>query len=185
MSSGIFTLVLLNLALMGLLPRIFFRSDGRFNLMWWLTAAPFFLVSALVCLYFLHVLSLPWDPGFPAAREALAALLCALSLGLMCFTLGTHRRRLSLWHQSNDAPEEIVTYGAYKRIRHPFYASFILAMIATVVLCPSPWTATLTLYSVLMLNYTAAGEERKLSASAFGDKYRVYMTQSGRFLPKF
>ena len=185
MSAGIFALIILNLTLMGLLPRIFFRQDGSFNLMWWLTAAPFFLVSAVVALFYFQVLALPWGAAFQAVREMLAAAFSATSIGLMSFTLGTHRRRLSLWHQNNDAPEEIVTYGAYKRIRHPFYTSFMLAMVSTVLLCPSIWTLALSLYSILMLNHTAAGEERKLSASAFGETYRTYIGQTGRFLPKF
>lgn len=185
MSTGIYTLLILNLALMGLLPRIFFRSDGRFNLMWWLTAAPFFLAALLASLYYFKVMSLMIDPAYEAALEAGSAVFSVLSIGLMCYTLGTHRRRLSLWHQANDAPEEIVTYGAYKYIRHPFYASFILASLATVVLCPSIWSAALAIYGWMILNYTAAREERNLSVSAFGEKYRAYIVQSGRFFPKF
>jgi protein-S-isoprenylcysteine O-methyltransferase Ste14 len=36
-----------------------------------------------------------------------------------------------------------------------------------------------------MLNYTAAREERRLLASAFGEQYRAYVFRSGRFLPSF
>ena len=39
-------LILLNLLYIGLLPRIFFRKNGRFNLMWWATAAPFLACTA-------------------------------------------------------------------------------------------------------------------------------------------
>lgn len=185
MSTGIYTLLMLNLALMGLLPRIFFRSDGRFNLMWWLTAAPFFIDGFLVTLYQFKFLTLMIDPVYQPILEGVSAILSVLSIGLMCYTLGTHRRRLSLWHQANDAPEEIVTYGAYKYIRHPFYASFIVASLATVVLCPSIWTVAVAIYGWGILNYTAAREERKLSLSAFGEKYREYIGHSGRFFPKF
>jgi protein-S-isoprenylcysteine O-methyltransferase Ste14 len=177
---------MLNLSFMGLLPRIFFRGDGKFNLMWWLTSAPFFLSALLASLYYFKFLVLmPEVAVFQVVLEGVSAALSVVSISLMCYTLGTHRRPLALWHQNNDAPVEIVTYGAYKYIRHPFYSSFILAALATLVLCPSIWSALLVLYGLLILNYTAAREERNLSASAFGEKYRAYMTQSGRFIPKF
>lgn len=186
MSAGIYTLLMLNLSFMGLLPRIFFRGDGKFNLMWWLTSGPFFLAALLVSLFYFKVLFLMDVFGpFQLTMEAVCAVLSVASISLMCYTLGTHRRPLALWHQKNDAPVEIVTYGAYKYIRHPFYSSFILALLATTVLCPSTWSAALTVYGFLILNFTAAKEERKLSASAFGEQYRTYIGQSGRFIPKF
>lgn len=186
MSAGIYTLLMLNLSFMGLLPRIFFRTDGKFNLMWWLTSAPFFLSALLASLFYFKFLGLmPIFDNVEIALEALSAIFSVASISLMSYTLGTHRRRLALWHQTNDAPEEIVTYGAYKYIRHPFYSSFILASLATVALCPSIWSIALMIYISLMLNFTAAREEKKLSASIFGDKYRAYITQSGRFIPKF
>lgn len=185
MSTGIYTLLMLNLSFMGLLPRIFFKSDGSFNLMWWLTSAPFFLAAVLVSLNYFGMMESMVNPIYSRALEVVSATLSVVSIALMSYTIGTHRRRLALWHQNNDAPEEIVTYGAYKYIRHPFYASFILALFATLVLCPSRWSLGLAVYGLLILNYTAAREERKLAGSVFGDKYRAYIAQSGRFFPKF
>lgn len=185
MSTGIYTLIMLNLTFMGLLPRIFFRGDGKLNLMWWLTSAPFFLATLLVSFNYFGMMTPMADVLYQRVLEAICAALCVLSVALMSYTLGTHRRRLSLWHQTNDAPEEIVTYGAYKHIRHPFYASFLLVLMATVVLCPGVWSGALLFYGWSILNYTAAREERNLSRSVFGDKYREYIGRSGRFIPKF
>ena len=52
MNHAIFLIQALNLMFIGALPRLFFRRDGQFYLMWWLTALPFgvagaFLVMAL------------------------------------------------------------------------------------------------------------------------------------------
>lgn len=184
MSIGTYTLLILNLSFMGLLPRIFFRSDGRFNLMWWLTSAPFFLAAVLISLEYFGVMPSLVDPVFHPVLEAASVVLSVASVSLMCYTLGTHRRPLALWHQTNDAPQEIVTYGAYKHIRHPFYASFLLVLGATIVLCPSLWSVVLGIYGLSILNYTAAREERRLASSVFGDRYREYMRQSGRFFPR-
>jgi|SRR5882724_2120346 len=185
MSNATFILLALNLGYIGLLPRIFFRRDGRLNLKWWLTAGPFFLCLVLVVLQYLGVLR-PWwyGPQLFAAMEAVGVVLCAASIAFISYTLGTHRRRLSLWHQQNDAPEEIVTYGAYRYVRHPFYASFIMTFVATTLVCLSPLILAISAFGVLMLNHTAAREEQRLQESKFGEQYRDYLGRSGRFLPR-
>jgi protein-S-isoprenylcysteine O-methyltransferase Ste14 len=183
MSTSAFTLMLLNLAYIGLLPRLFFRRDGHLNLKWWATAAPFFVCTFVVTLHYIGVLQRPIGVDAAGVYEAVATSLSVASVALISLTLGTHRRRLSLWHQSNDRPDEIVTYGAYRFIRHPFYAAFILALFAAVSLCPSVWTAGTCLYGLIMLNYTAAREERMLLRSAFGAQYAAYVGRTARFLP--
>src|SRR5262249_29458029 len=112
----------------GALPRVFFRP-GRLNPSWWLTAVPFF-----VCPAFVLVSALGWAPVSPRWAgwlgpwpPAASAVLAVASLVLIAFTLGTHRVPIALWHQEGDSPRHIVTWGAYARIRHPFYASFLLA----------------------------------------------------------
>src|SRR5262245_6025818 len=109
MSMAMFLVLILNLAYIGLLPRIFFRRDGRLNVKWWLTATPFFLSGALLILQYFGQVQ-PWYArAFSHTAEGIAAVLAVASTALISYALGTHRRRLSLWHQDNDAPEEIVT----------------------------------------------------------------------------
>lgn len=185
MSTAIFVLVTMNLAYIGLLPVIFFRRDGTLNYKWWLTAAPFFLSAVFVALHYVGLMQ-PWyGTKFGAVMEATATVFSSISIALISYTLGTHRRRLSLWHQQNDSPEHIVTDGAYKYIRHPFYAAFISTLLATAALCGSPWTLVVCASGFLMLNYTAAREEKRLQESEVGEQYKGYMTHSGRFLPNW
>lgn len=167
-------LLLINLAYIGTLPRIFFRKDGRFGPMWWATAAPFFVSAAFLL-----------GAGAPAAAlfELAAVPLSAASITLISATLGAHRVPLALWHQENDAPAAIVTHGPYRRIRHPFYAAFLLALAAVLVHSPHAVTAATFAYGLAMLTATAAREERRLLASPFGAQYRAYMQRAGRFLP--
>lgn len=183
MSTGTFVLLIANFAYIGVLPFVFFRRDGKLNLMWWLTASPLFASSGLIAMSYLGLLT-PWyPPDMAFIWEGLAAFLAAVSVGLISFTLGTHNRRLALWHQDNDRPEHLVTQGAYKRIRHPFYSSFIAALVASAVVCASPWAVAISLIGVCVLNATAAREEKRLLASAFGTEYRQYLARSGRFFP--
>jgi protein-S-isoprenylcysteine O-methyltransferase Ste14 len=177
-------LTMLNFALIGLLPRIFFRGDGVLNARWWATATPFGIVP--VYLVVARILGL--DPITPTSwtrpLALVAVLLSAASIGLICLTLGTHRIRIALWHQDNDAPANIVTYGAYRWIRHPFYTSFLLAFLAAVALHPDPVTLAGLAYGIVALSLTARREERRLAASAFGAEYRQYLARTGRFLPR-
>jgi protein-S-isoprenylcysteine O-methyltransferase Ste14 len=178
-------LLLLNFLFVGALPRIFFRKGGL-QLMWWITALPLFLSPVVAVLVFLGVLQTPWPDEAARRYLSLAAVaLSACSIALIALTIGSNRVPLALWHQKDDAPQNIVTFGAYRRIRHPFYASFLLALTAAVLLAPHILTALALLYGFTILNYTAAREEARLSQSTFGEEYRQYMTRSGRFFPKW
>ena len=186
MSRASLLLSLLDLCFVALLPWIFFRRDGRLNARWFATAAPYMLGIVLVGGALAGHLE-GWKPPSEAAAiamEMLSVVLCAGSIALMAFTLGTHRIPIALWHQENDAPRHIVTWGAYSRVRHPFYASFLVALLGTFLALPHALTALALLYALVALNLTAAREERRLAASEFGEEYRKYMARTGRFLPR-
>jgi protein-S-isoprenylcysteine O-methyltransferase Ste14 len=183
-NKPVLVLIVLNFALIGLLPRIFFRHDGRLNARWWATALPFgvapgFLVAASVAGL------APLTPrSWLTALAMVSVVLSAASIGLIFLTLGTHRIPIALWHQDADAPEHIVTYGAYRWIRHPFYAAFILAFLSAAVFLPHWVTLGALAYALVALNLTARREERRLAGSAFGAQYTQYLGRTGRFVPR-
>ena len=185
MSTAI--IAILNIIFVGLLPRIFFRQDGTFNLKWILTAAPYGL-SPIFLLFNTKEIAI-WEPfvfGFNSERiilESLAMPIFALSIALIAFTIGIHRVPLALWHQENDAPKNIVTHGSYAWVRHPFYTSFIICLTGCVIICPHLSTIGSLIYAVVVLMVTARREESRLSSSEFGEEYREYMTRVGRFFP--
>ena len=185
MNEAILLLYLLNFSFVDILPIIFFKKGGRLNLMWWLTASPFILCVLFLIASYLGVI--PPATGYRTpTSKALGLLSIPLSVGslvLIAFTLGTHRRRIALWHQTNDAPEAIVTYGAYGWIRHPFYAAFLVALFGALVFCPHLGTLFTFVYGYGLLNATAAREEKRLSASQFGAANKAYMKRTGRFWP--
>ena len=179
------TLFGINLLFIGLLPKLFFRQDGSYNLMWFATAAPFGLCGVVLGLGIADVIAPLYVTGdVHTALLAVGMALSAGSIALIAYTIGTHRVPLALWHQDNDAPRSIVTYGAYKRIRHPFYTSFILCLVGATIAFPHPLTAACLVYGLLILNHTAAREERNLLQSDFGDEYRAYLGRTGRFFPR-
>jgi len=172
-------IVLLNFAYIGILPRIFFKKGGKLNGNWWLTAAPFALAVAS-----LLSACTGWYASPPSDSYAayISGCLSLMSVSLISFAIGSNRIPLSLWHQ-NDAPREVVTWGAYRFVRHPFYTAFLLAFVSTLFAAPNPLSLLAAISAYLLLNRTAAMEERRLSNSEFGAQYRDYIAQTGRFLP--
>lgn len=178
--QGLIVLII-NFAVIGLLPVLFFKRDGKFNLRWCLTAAPFVLSIASVVMSYLGYL--PLLVKVQSWMAALAVAGSTASIALIAFTLGTHRIPIALWHQENDAPQHIVTWGAYSRIRHPFYASFLVAFVSACLFSPQVLTLLCLVYGAVVLNLTAAREEKRLLHSEFGSEYGNYIKRTGRFLP--
>lgn len=173
---------MLNLLFIAALPRAFFRR-GSLNANWWLTAAPFAGAG------FALLLAVP--SAVAAGAELLPALFAVGAIALACgsialiaFTLGTHREPVSLWHQQDDTPHQLVRHGAYARVRHPFYAAFLLALMACVLAAPGPLTVVAFASAAFLLRRTAQREEARLLASGFGAEYAAYMTHTGRFTPR-
>ena len=168
------------------LARIFFLP-GRWNVAWWMNTGPF-VVGGLA----LIGVAAGWleplvDPrgGVGAAMACVSVLVAAVGLVLAGCTLGTHRRRLALWHQTDDEPEHLVTEGPYARIRHPFYTSYLVCLTGCVLAAPHPVTVAVLLVVAYRLNGTAAREERRfLRSDAFGDRYEAYVRRTGRFIPR-
>lgn len=185
-SHALLIVLVCNFVAIGLLPVLFFRRDGTYNLRWMATGAPFFVAPLVLVLGFAGVIKLAAQSYGPVllVMQDISVVLCVGSIALIAMTVGTHRVRLALWHQDNDAPSQIVTWGPYKYVRHPFYTSFLLAFIAVVLAFPHPLMLACLLYSLIALSVTARREERRLINSEFGDEYRQYMTASGRFLPR-
>jgi protein-S-isoprenylcysteine O-methyltransferase Ste14 len=186
MNTGAYVVLILNFIYISLLPVVFFKRDGSLNHMWWVTATPFILcfsaATAAMMGYLTPLGGSLADVG--VYLQMLAVVFNVASIALISFTLGTHRIPIALWHQNNDAPKGIVTWGAYGHIRHPFYASFLLYFIGGLLFLPSLFTLVALIYGFVILNLTAAREEKRLSMSEFGQEYIDYIARTGRFLPR-
>jgi protein-S-isoprenylcysteine O-methyltransferase Ste14 len=78
----------------------------------------------------------------------------------------------------------LVTTGPYRWIRHPFYASVALAVIAN-SLTAANWFLFITGGLVCMLLVIRCRKEEENLVARFGDRYRDYMHRTGRFWPRF
>ena len=77
----------------------------------------------------------------------------------------------------------LVTSGPYRWIRHPFYDSVALCILANSLVAAN-WFLFLSgsVLLVLIIIRTRTEEEKLLAR--FGDSYRAYTDRTGRFLPR-
>ena len=184
MNAHVVVLCLSGFALIGALPVLFFRR-GRLNRGWWLTAAPFVVDAALMLAALGGFVESAALPARYASTLAYAAVpLAAAAIALIGCTVGVHRVPLSLWHQDDDTPDALVTFGPYAVIRHPFYAAFILLLLAAAAALPHAGTLLMFGAGTVQLRCTALREERRLLASKHAASYVVVMTRTGRFVPR-
>ena len=80
---------------------------------------------------------------------------------------------------------ELIQTGPYAYVRHPTYAGAMAMAIGASMLFLSVVLVALAALTVILANYRARREERLLSSfEGFGESYKAYMAQTGRFLPR-
>lgn len=77
----------------------------------------------------------------------------------------------------------LVTTGPYRWVRHPFYVSFAVAIFANSLVTANWFLLVIGNVVFLFLVVRTKKEEEKL-IERFGDEYRRYMEQTGRFWPR-
>jgi protein-S-isoprenylcysteine O-methyltransferase Ste14 len=162
----------------------FFRK-AKHNLMWILSALPFVIDGGLLIRCYTRPETLPaatFTPMYEIVR-AIATVLCVVAIALYMLTLGTHRVALPGWHQPRDKPSDLVTWGPYRRIRHPFYSSYVIFFAASLLLVPSLPVLFNCIYLFWIINLTATREDKGLGVT-FGAAYEHYAAHTGRFFPR-
>jgi len=78
----------------------------------------------------------------------------------------------------------LVTTGPYRWARHPMYTALFLLGVGFLLLTAN-WAVGVPLIVALpILVAVRVGNEEALMIEQFGDEYRAYMQQTGRFLPR-
>jgi len=84
---------------------------------------------------------------------------------------------------STRADATLVTRGPYRYVRHPFYVTAALLMLAATLLSANVLIAVSGLVVIVLLVLRTPLEEQKL-IEKFGDDYRGYIATTGRFFPR-
>ncbi len=156
------------------------RQEGLFILA---TLRPVGLMFWLgVIAYMVNPARMAWSSvPLPSWLRWTGVGVCAIATALLIWTLrglGTNLTDTVVTRQAHT----LVTHGPYRWVRHPFYDSAALLVVAS-FLVVSNWFLLLTggLVLVLLVVRTRTEEEKLLAR--FGDAYRRYMERTGRFLP--
>ncbi|MEO8064795.1 MAG: isoprenylcysteine carboxylmethyltransferase family protein [Pseudomonadota bacterium] len=86
---------------------------------------------------------------------------------------------------SGFVPDELCERGPYRYLRHPVYASYLLAFLAAAVALPHPVTAAIFVVNVLLLIHAVRDEERVIAGSPLAAGYAAYRARIGMFFPRF
>jgi protein-S-isoprenylcysteine O-methyltransferase Ste14 len=119
----------------------------------------------------------------PTLFPGIALLLYLISAILFWWAVGVTRRRLAACGQG-AVSSQLVTFGPYRVIRHPFYTSYNLAWFAG--FAATGWWPLAVCAAVMAYRYEAAAreEERGFATSALAHDYEHYKRETGKYLPR-
>ena len=79
---------------------------------------------------------------------------------------------------------QLITSGPYRWVRHPMYSAFALLGLAWFLLSGNWIIAGFWLAATALVIVARLNEEERMMLRQFGDDYRIYEQQTGRFLPR-
>jgi protein-S-isoprenylcysteine O-methyltransferase Ste14 len=81
------------------------------------------------------------------------------------------------------ANHTLVTTGPYRWIRHPMYTAFYALHLATILATANLFLGLTWLAGLIVVITLRVEREEAMMVRQFGEAYRAYMAQTGRFLP--
>jgi protein-S-isoprenylcysteine O-methyltransferase Ste14 len=140
------------------------------------------LLSALVSLafYAYHIAG----TTFPL-RGVQYAGLCglALSIALLGWAFRSHRGRPGAAF-AGYLPVAVVRHGPYRMVRHPIYASYLLATLSGVAIVARAELIVIPIWMFVLYHIAARREERQILGSPLREAYLEYTSQAGMFFPR-
>ena len=131
-----------------------------------------------------------WTLDFGLWTPLLTSLTLALGLALIIAgyagTLWCYRAMGDSWRIGVNQNEKnpLITIGPYRAIRHPIYAFQIVMLAGVFLLLPTILSAVILAFHFICVLIKAADEESYLLRIQ-GERYKEYMSRTGRLAPKF
>lgn len=107
-----------------------------------------------------------------------------VALALFQWAAASIRGRTFSYAGNHDLPQFVHRSGPYAYVRNPFYLSYLLAEIATVLVWPSIWGVVIVVVMVGYFQWLARFEEEKFARSPVAAEYATYKAATGRILPR-
>ncbi len=120
----------------------------------------------------------------PPRRAAAALAMLAASVALFAWASWTNRARKLGLAFGRAAPGHLQTGGPYALVRHPCYASYLLAFAAGAVAAWTPWLVPALAAGALTYARAARQEEAAFLEGALAEEYRAYARRVGMFVPR-
>lgn len=120
----------------------------------------------------------------PRAMQLIGAAGLLLALALFQWAAMSIRGRLFSFAGNDDLPQFVHRSGPYAYVRNPFYLSYLLAQIATVIMWPSIWGVVIVVVAAAYFQWLARFEEEKFARSAVAEEYAAYKAATGRLWPR-
>lgn len=157
------------------------RQEGLFIL---LTLRPAGVgVAYGLIAYLINPAWMAWSSmPLPEWLRWLGAGLAAAAVGLFFWTLRSLGKNLTDTVVTRRE-HTLVTHGPYRWIRHPFYDAAAL-FIASNALAAANWFILVCGAVMFVLLVIRTRKEEENLVARFGQSYRTYMAQTGRFLPR-
>ena len=121
--------------------------------------------------------------SLPLAARWVGAALGAACLPLLYWLFSSIGKNISPTAGVRDQ-HELVTHGIYHYVRHPLYSVGTALFIAFALMAANALLGVLAVLAFVLLHLRLPAEEARLVAT-FGDAYRSYMQNTGRYLPKW
>jgi protein-S-isoprenylcysteine O-methyltransferase Ste14 len=144
----------------------------------------------LAAAFWLGLLAWMIDPGWMAWSEVPLPVwlrwtgvgLVATAGGLLVWTFRSLGKNLTDTVVTRQR-HTLVVHGPYRWVRHPLYDCAALIMVA-ISLIAANWFLFVAGVAVLCLLILRTRTEEEHLVARFGDRYRMYATRTGRFLPR-
>ena len=122
------------------------------------------------------------DYTFVPHLAAVGSAVSVVALGVFYLT---HQALGSNWSASLDVRRNhrLVTWGIFRRVRHPMYTGFFLWAIAQVLLLPNWVGGCSGIVGFGLLYLLRLQREERMMLEAFGDNYQAYMQRTKRLVP--
>ncbi len=158
------------------------RQEGMFILATLRPAGLAFFAGVVA--YLVRPASMAWaSMPLPVAARWLGVGLGAIAAILLTWTfrrLGKNITDTVVTRRDHT----LVLHGPYRWVRHPFYGSVTLFLLAVSLIAANGYLLVTGVLVVTLLVIRTRREEDHL-IRRFGDDYRQYMNRTGRFLPRW
>lgn len=120
----------------------------------------------------------------PRGRALASVAVLGTALAFFLWAVWANRNRKLGLAFAGGAPEHLQTAGPYRLVRHPFYASYLLAFLGGALAAGTAWLVPALAAGAYTYWRAARGEEEAFARSPLAESYARYAARVGMFVPR-